>query len=145
LAGHSGEGIVIADTRADLVRAPLYVAYVKKEQEWRIHVGRRADDEGIIIAKQRKARSRDVPDDEVNWQVRNHQNGFIYARNDGVEAPERVVDAARQALLATDLDFGAIDVIYHSRTRLAHVLEINTAPGLEGETVNDYVRFFTGA
>lgn len=145
LAGHSGEGIVIADTRADLVRAPLYVAYVKKEQEWRIHVGRRADDEGIIIAKQRKARSRAVPDAEVNWQVRNHQNGFIYARNDGQEPPQAVINAAQQALMATDLDFGAIDVIYHSRTRLAHVLEINTAPGLEGETVNDYVRFFTGA
>ena len=127
------------------MRAPLYVAYVKKEQEWRIHVGRRADDEGIIIAKQRKARSRAVPDAEVNWQVRNHQNGFIYARNDGQEPPQAVINAAQQALMATDLDFGAIDVIYHSRTRLAHVLEINTAPGLEGETVNDYVRFFTGA
>lgn len=158
LAGHSGEGIVIADTPNDLVAAPLYVEYIKKNQEWRIHVGRytppaRAGfnerlrqnggyDESIIISRQRKARSRDVPDDQVNWQVRNVANGFIYARNDGVEPPQEVINAARRVLEATVLDFGAVDVIYNEREGRAYVLEINTAPGLAGTTVDDYVNYF---
>ena len=34
LAGHSGEGIVIADNPEQLVPAPLYVQYVKKKHEF---------------------------------------------------------------------------------------------------------------
>lgn len=138
LAGHSGAGIVIADTRDDLVDAPLYVKYVKKQDEYRVHVGRR-DGESIIISTQQKRRR--LEHDDPNWQVRNHANGFIYARGD-VDPPACVLDAARRALEATGLDFGAVDVIYNARHAIPYVLEINTAPGLEGSTVDDYVRFF---
>ena len=150
LAGHSGEGIVIAATRDDLVPAPLYVKYIKKQDEYRIHVGIRwhlyeqdGHAESIIISQQRKARRRETPDEQVNWQVRNHANGFVYVRGD-CNPPASVVDAARRALEATGLDFGAVDVIYNARTEQAYVLEINTAPGLEGQTLDDYVRFFRG-
>ena len=142
LAGHSGAGIVLADTRNDLVDAPLYVQYVKKQEEFRVHVGLR-NGEATVIATQRKARRRDVADDNINWQVRNHQNGFIYAR-EGFVTPDCVIDVARRALLSTGLAFGAVDVIYNSRQGRAYVLEVNTAPGLEGQTVTDYVNFFTG-
>ena len=143
LAGHSGEGIVIANDASELVAAPLYVKYIKKQDEYRIHVGVRNREQSIttIISSQRKARRRDV--EEPNWQVRNHANGFIYAR-EGVVPPECVVNAATRALLATNLDFGAVDVLYNARHDRAYVLEINTAAGLEGQTVEDYVSFFTG-
>src|SRR3546814_2808293 len=39
LSGHSGVGIVIADNRDDLVPANLYVKYVKKKEEYRVHLG----------------------------------------------------------------------------------------------------------
>lgn len=155
LAGHSGDGIVIADTAADLVHAPLYVEYVKKQDEYRIHIGRKGHtytDGGyghqpvpepvyVVIAKQRKARRHDV--ENPNWQVRNHQNGFIYAR-EGVNPPEAVTEAAKRALRATGLDFGAVDVLWNAKELKAYVLEINTAPGLEGQTVTDYATFFRG-
>lgn len=145
LSGHSGDGIVIANTRDELVRASLYVQYVKKQDEYRIHVGRGRRMDGpqsIIISVQRKARSRAVPDDQVNWQVRNHTNGFIYMR-ENVVAPDAVIDVAKRVLEATNLDFGAVDVIWNERAQRAYVLEINTAPGLEGTTLDDYVRYFT--
>lgn len=141
LAGHSGEGIVLARTREDLVRAPLFVKYIKKQQEYRIHVGRTRDGQSIIIAQQRKARNRAVADEAVNWQVRNHQNGFVFVR-EGFTTPRAVLDAAQRALRATGLDFGAVDVIFNERSGQVYVLEINTAPGLEGQTVDDYARFF---
>lgn len=142
LAGHSGEGIVIANNRAELVRAPLYTKYVKKQSEFRVHLGKLGTDMLYDIAVQKKARSRAVPDDQVNWQVRNHQNGFIYAR-EGVVCPPAVRRVAEQAFNVTGLDFGAVDVIYNEREGRAYVLEINTAPGLEGQTLTDYVNFFT--
>jgi glutathione synthase/RimK-type ligase-like ATP-grasp enzyme len=158
LAGHSGDGIVIASSPDDLVHAPLYVEYVKKQDEYRVHVGMKEEPVPVlhpldgavdvvanpkIIAIQRKARRHDTPDDAVNWQVRNHQNGFVYTRN-GFTAPEAVLSAARTALAASGLDFGAVDVIYNANQGRAYVLEVNTAPGLEGATIMNYRDFFLG-
>lgn len=138
LAGHSGDGIVIADSRGELVSAPLYVEYKKKQDEYRIHVGLAFG--GVrVIAVQRKARRNGF--ENPNWQVRNHQNGFVYVR-EGVNPPEQVIEYAKRSLLATGLDFGAVDVIYNQKENRAYVLEINTAPGLEGQTVTDYANFF---
>lgn len=138
LAGHSGDGIVIANTPEELVHAPLYVKYIKKKDEYRVHVG-----STNIIAVQRKARRRDVPDSEVNWLIRNHKNGFVFVRN-GISAPACVTEAALRAVEAVGLDFGAVDVLFHAQEQRAYVLEVNTAPGLEGQTVQDYVNFFKG-
>ena len=153
LAGHSGEGIIIANTREELVDAPLYVEYIKKQEEYRVHVGKtyepilRAGERTTtrvvpnfsIISGQRKARRLDV--ETPDWQVRNHANGFIYAR-ENLNPPDCVLEVAKLALQATDLDFGAVDVIYNQHYDRAYVLEINTAPGLEGQTVEDYANFF---
>ena len=138
LAGHSGAGIVIASRRDDLVPAPLYVRYVKKQDEYRVHVGRDGPDFTIIDVQQKKRRQEH---DNPNWQVRNLANGFIYAR-EGVEPPACVLDVARRALACSDLDFGAVDVIYSARNDRAYVLEVNTAPGITGTTVVNYVNYF---
>lgn len=142
LAGHSGDGIVIAASRDQLVDAPLYVKYIKKQEEYRVHVGMRNGNTSII-AVQRKARRADTPDDQVNWQVRNHHNGFVFVRN-GINPPPSVLESAQSALRAAGIDFGAVDVIWNARQERAYVLEINTAPGLEGQTVEDYANFFRG-
>lgn len=142
LTGHSGEGIEIVDDPNELPSAPLYVEYIKKQDEYRIHVGKK-DGATVVISKQRKARCLDVPDSEVDWKVRNHKNGFVFVRQD-VHPPDIVLVAACSALDASGLDFGAVDVIYNAKERKAYVLEINTAPGLEGQSIDDYVVFFRG-
>lgn len=138
LAGHSGAGIVVANTPMDVVDAPLYVQYIKKESEFRIHVGKRNGD-CVIISEQKKARRHDV--EEVNWQIRNHANGFVFQRHD-ITVPECVREVSRQAMRSLEIDFGAVDVIYNRHQNRAYVLEVNTAPGLEGQTVTDYAAFF---
>lgn len=143
LNGHSGRGIVIASSRDDLVSASLYVKYIKKEDEYRVHVGSSSDDDGSIrydvISLQQKKRRLDC--ENPNWKIRNHANGFVYTRN-GVNPPARVVECALDCLRASGLDFGAVDVIWNEAQQKAYVLEINTAPGLEGQTVDDYVNYF---
>lgn len=130
---NSGRGIVMAETPDQIVDAPLYTKYIKKLNEYRIHVF-----DGGIIDVQRKMRRRDVPDDEVNWQVRNHSNGFIFGR-EGVAVPEYVDARAVDAVAALNLTFGAVDIIHNAQRDEYYVLEINTAPGLEGQTLSNYV------
>lgn len=138
LSGHSGEGIVIANSRDELVPCQLYVKYVKKKDEYRVHIGRRGED-FEVIAVQRKARR--SGETNVNWQVRNLANGFVFVRG-GFNPPEAVSTAAIEGLRATSLDFGAVDVIWNAQQQRAYVLEVNTAPGLEGQTVVDYANYF---
>lgn len=137
LNGHSGAGIVLIEPEDDeITHAPLYVEYVPKKQEYRIHVF-----QGEVVDVQRKARKADVPDDQVNWKIRNLANGFIFARNEEAlgKVPEDVLDQAKAAVVACGLDFGAVDVIFNDKHKKAYVLEINTAPGLAGGTLEGYV------
>lgn len=135
LRANSGRGIVITDNVEGMVYAPLYVKYYKKMQEYRVHVIK-----GEIVRVQRKARDRSVPDDQVNWQVRNHTNGFIFA-TEGVVISDDVKEGAIHAVEALGLDFGAVDVITHPEYGYK-VLEVNTAPGLTGTTLEVYAEKF---
>lgn len=130
LNGHSGRGIVIANTPDDLVSAPLYVRYIKKRDEYRVHVF-----QGDVIAVQQKKVRADH--DDPNYQIRSHKNGFVFTRQ-GVNPDDSVLSEAINAVAALSLDFGAVDVIWNEHYQKAYVLEVNTAPGLEGETVRDY-------
>lgn len=132
LTGNSGEGIVIANTEDELVEAPLYTVYKKKVQEFRVHVF-----DGEVISVQRKARKLDVADDNVNWKVRNLEGGFIFART-GFEIPDVVVESALDAVKEIGLDFGAVDIGWHKDG--TYVYEINTACGLDGSNLFDYLR-----
>lgn len=134
---NSGRGIVVAYTPDQMVNAPLYTKYFKRADEYRVHVVR-----GEIIDVQRKMRKNDVPDEEINWCVRNHSNGFIFGRG-GVVAPDVVLDASVKAVHALGLDFGAVDIGYNKHHNTAAVFEVNTAPGLEGSTLEKYIQSLT--
>lgn len=143
LNGHSGAGIELiepGDYMPDC--APLYVEYVPKKHEYRVHVFN-----GQVLDVQRKARRREVADEDVNWKVRNNANGFIFARNgDNLgDVPVDVLKQATDAVASLGLDFGAADVIFNERSGLAFVLEVNTAPGLVGTTLKNYAAAFQGA
>jgi glutathione synthase/RimK-type ligase-like ATP-grasp enzyme len=137
LRAHSGRGIVIMDPEHPDTweqTAPLYVKYISKKHEYRIHVCR-----GAVIDTQRKGlRPEHQGTEGVNWKIRNLANGFIYTRNDGHVVPPCVLDAGIRSVQALGLDFGASDVIFNQASNRAYALEVNTAPGLTGATVTNY-------
>ena len=137
VTGNSGEGIEIVEPGGLVPEAPLYTSYVKKKDEYRVHVMA-----GTILSVQRKARRENVPDEDVNWKVRNLAGGFIFARNEDREIPDEVMAISVRAVEAMGLDFGAVDVLYNGK-KGAFVLEINTAPGLEGTTLEEYGNGFS--
>lgn len=141
LRASSGRGIVeMLPEHPDThnVRADLYVQYVQKKHEYRIHVLNNR-----VIDTQRKALPREFEGrEDVNFRIRNLENGFIFTRNDGHVVPEIVKEVGLAAVRTLGLTFGAADVIYQERTRQAYVLEVNTAPGLQGTTVTNYANAF---
>ena len=132
LNGHSGRGIVLADSVEQLVAAPLYTKYVKKLKEFRIHVAF-----GNILDIQEKRRRSEAGSD-ADSRIRNHHTGWVYCREEIIE-PDGIRNVAIDALAALGLDFGAVDIIYNQKHSQCLVLEVNTACGLEGTTLNSYV------
>lgn len=128
LRGSSGRGIYITSKGEQPPTSKLYVKYVKKQKEFRIHV---FGDK--VFDCQRKIR--DPNKDPIDWQVRSHDNGFIYARDSG-DPTDLSKSMAIAAVKHVGLDFGAVDIIENKSG--SYVLEINTAPGLEGQTVQSY-------
>ena len=132
LRGHSGAGIVELFEEKDVDRlkeGTLIVRYVPKKDEYRVHLSR----EGVFFV-QKKVKRHDV--DEPNYRIRSHENGFNFAQGDDYtgDCPVDVTTQAKLAFEQSGLDFGAVDVIYNRRLNEAYVLEINTAPGMEGQT-----------
>lgn len=136
--GNSGRGIVLVDpdSGCGLPQAPLYTRYVKKVDEYRVHVFR-----GEVIDVQQKRKREDTPRDECDYRIRNHGNGFVFCRGD-TEPPQILLDASVAAVHALGLDFGAVDVGWNDHHGLPYVYEVNTAPGLEGETLESYWKAF---
>lgn len=125
------------DNPKSFVKAPLYTKYVPKKDEYRVHVVA-----GKVIDVQRKALRNGWLEEhggDVNYKVRNLANGFVYVRQD-VVAPKQVMEEPVKAMEILKLDFGAVDVVYNAKKESAYVLEINTAPGLEGTSVDNYAK-----
>jgi hypothetical protein len=137
LTGHSGAGIIVLDSSTDEMDLPdcqLFVKYKKKRYEYRVHVFK-----GEVIDTQQKRKSREANQSgDVNTLIRSHSNGWVFCR-DGI-TPDPVRESlAIRSVEALGLDFGAVDIIYNERENQYYTLEVNTAPGLEGTTLDKYV------
>lgn len=137
LTGHSGEGIVIATKPEELVDARLYVRYIKKTTEYRIHIFN-----GVPIDATEKKRKRDAAN--VNYQIRSHDNGWVHCR-ENVVVPDEAFIQAIKAVEAHRLTFGAVDIV-HNQHYGTFVLEVNTAPGLaeDGTSLAAYLTAIKG-
>lgn len=139
LTGNSGAGIVFIENNIgwdsyNKNNGKMFVEYIPKKGEYRVHIVG-----GEVVLCQRKALPKSIDPKYANFKVRNKDNGFIFVKNEGKNPPEDVITQAKKAMEVVDLDFGAVDVIYNDYRQKAYVLEINTAPGLEGTTVDTYI------
>ena len=53
---------------------------------------------------------------------------------------KQVKEQAVLSVKAVGLDFAGVDVIWNDKQKKAYVLEVNTAPGIEGQTVVNYAK-----
>lgn len=124
-----GNDIIVYRTHQRGRRHDFYTQLVDKQQEFRIWSFRRkviGCYEKILTYPSklgRRGRSREV------W---NYRNGYAYIFRRSEEIPENIKALGRSAVDAVGLDFGAVDIILDRQGR-GFVLEINSAPGVEGE------------
>lgn len=110
-------------------RCKLWTQYIPKKAEYRVHVFN-----GKVIDVTQKRKRRGV---EVNPQVRSWHNGWVYTR-ENLKKPEGLEALGVKAVQACGLDFGAVDIIWNKKKNQSFVLEVNSAPGLDGQTLNSY-------
>jgi len=136
LTGHSGEGAVVVDNVDQLTQAPLYTKFIRNNTEYRVHVmnGECID----FIQKKRRSGF-----EGGNSEIKSHSNGWVFCRN-GVTIDEDVKREAIKAVAALGLDFGAVDVVTQVKRgeKKVYVLEVNTAPAMEGTTLTKYTEGF---
>lgn len=137
LRGHSGQGIIIVNPGQTIPDAPLYTKYTPRTNEYRVHIVC-----GNIVDIQRKVRVREVPDENVNWEVRNLAGGFAYGREDlqldrrHLEQISVIIDKMKRNNMLSD--FAAVDLIRSAQGGNMLALEVNSAPGLTGTTLERY-------
>lgn len=127
-----GKGLVICQAD-NLVNAPLYTQYVKKKYEFRTQVYA-----GRALRTTIKLKKRDA--ERQTTQIRNLSNGFIFANvPDALAAvKQQVEELAIRACAAVGYKYGAVDIVYNEKHGQAYVLEVNSAPAMEGTTLEVY-------
>lgn len=138
LRASSGRGIHMLVPGNEVIQAPLYTKYSKKKREYRLHVLK-----DKVIDWQQKMTRKEYEGD-VDYQIRNHHNGWVYARKAATDPEQYIIDAAVKAVQAIGLDFGAVDIGQNVKKGTCDVYEVNTAPGLFGTTLKAYADAFVG-
>lgn len=121
-------------SEGELPNAPLYTKYVKKKYEFRVHVFN-----GQVLRTTIKLKRSGV--ERATTQIRNLENGYVFANvPDGVatEVVELCEAEAIKAVAAVGYDYGAVDCVYNARLNRVFVLEVNSAPAMEGTTLEVY-------
>lgn len=144
LRASAGEGIeVIEGAGRELPNAPLYTKGMKgKRREYRIHVFNNGNEHRLFVQQKLRRQGFQENPGYTNL-VRNLDGGWVFAHDPAnIQQPRQVtLDAAVGAVLALGLDFGAVDLIEMDKVASGSVvLEVNTAPGLQGATGDFYAQ-----
>lgn len=126
-----GRGITVFEKGTTPPPAPLYVSYITKKKEFRVHVW---DNQVIDVAEKRK---RAGYSEERNSFVRNTANGYVFCRTN-ISEPDTLRGLAIKSVRSLNRSYGAVDVIWNEKMNRCFVLEVNSRPGMEGTTVEAY-------
>jgi hypothetical protein len=136
-----GDGIIVLEKplegNADGGDAcPVYTKYKKKKREFRVHVFK--DKVVAVVEKKRKSGWNGQQD----TKIRNLVNGYVFCQ--GIEIlptlSERIEALAISASKVSGSDFKGVDLGYNEKQDDLFVIEVNSAPGIEGSNVDKYVK-----
>lgn len=125
-----GHGIVTLDG-GSTVLAPVYTKYKKKKREFRVHVYK----DSVVRVVEKKMRS--DWDGPRNPKIRNIANGFVFCSC--TDEPSGIRELAIKASKVVSSDFRGVDIGYNEKHNELFIIEVNSAPGIEGANVQAYV------
>lgn len=135
LVGSEGKGIVVFEPGQVLSACPVYTQYKKKKREFRVHVFK---DKVVKIVEKKK--KHDAPEN-ANPLIRNTANGWVFCQEVQLTAPlkKRLEELALKASkICNKSDFRGVDIGYNQYNDDVFVIEVNSAPGIEGSNVGFY-------
>ncbi|CAB4131162.1 ATP-grasp fold, RimK-type [uncultured Caudovirales phage] len=129
-----GKGIVVyePDGEEKLEIHPVYTKYKKKKREFRVHVFK--DQVVAVTEKKRRKEFNGVRD----TKIRNLANGYVFVQT-VVEEPEGLRELALRAAQVSASDFRGVDIGYNQLKDELFVIEVNSAPGIQGTNLNKYL------
>ena len=132
-----GKGIVVVEPTATVFETcPVYTKYKKKKREFRVHVFR-----GQVVSVTEKKKRKGF-EGERDTKIRNLANGYVFVQ--GVEnEPEGLRELALKAAVVSPSDFKGVDIGFNEKANELFVIEVNSAPGIQGSNVNKYIEAIT--
>lgn len=129
-----GKGIIIMSGPADTAfkQCPVYTLYKKKKREFRVHVFK---DKVVRVVEKKLRKDWDGPKDS---KIRNLANGFVFCSCEN--EPTGIRELALLASKCVGSDFRGVDIGYNEKLNELFVIEVNSAPGIEGSNVDAYVQ-----
>ena len=126
--------------------ATHFLSFIPNTREYRVHTfvkakafgkEKRGPDSYVSVKLSEKVWQGDQKPDP-NEPQKNHAFGwtFLGHQNRREEELDVVRYAAKQAIAALGVDFGAVDVMYKVRTKQPFVLEVNSTPSLSDATAD---------
>lgn len=128
-----GKGIVVLEPEAAVIPVcPVYTKYKKKKREFRVHVFK---DEVVNVTEKKR---RKEFDGDRDTKIRNLANGYVFVQ--AVEnEPAGLRALALQAAKVSNSDFRGVDIGYNEKKDQLFIIEVNSAPGIQGTNVEKYL------
>ena len=127
-----GKGIQIFESFEDVEPCPVYTMYKKKKREFRVHVYK-----DTVVAVVEKKRKKEFTG-ERDTKIRNLANGYVFCQNVDNE-PEGLRTLALRAARVSPSHFRGVDIGYNEKKNELFVIEVNSAPGIQGSNVTAYI------
>lgn len=129
-----GKGIVVFDKEnvLEMQGFPVFTKYKKKKREFRVHVFK---DEVVNVTEKKR---RKEFDGERDTKIRNLANGYVFVQTVANEPPG-LRELALSAAKVSGSDFRGVDIGYNEKKDELFVIEVNSAPGIQGTNVEKYL------
>lgn len=128
-----GKGIVeLEPGTKEIPPCPVYTKYLPKKREFRVHVFNK-----VVVAVVEKKLRHDWAGPKSS-RVRNIDNGYVFVQTVENE-PGALRDLAIKASAVTQSHFAGVDIGYNEKTNTCFVIEVNSAPGIQGTNVERYI------
>lgn len=127
-----GKGIVVMESLDAFASCPVYTLYKKKKREFRVHVFKQN-----VVAVVEKKRRREF-NGERDTKIRNLANGYVFIQG-VVDEPPGLRELAVSAASVSPSDFRGVDIGFNEKLNELFVIEVNSAPGIQGTNVSKYL------
>lgn len=134
LSSSCGKGIIVFPAGNGIDPAgvcPVYTKYKKKKREFRVHVFK---DKVVRVVEKKLRKDWEGPRDS---KIRNLANGFCFCSCEN--EPEGLRQLAVAGAGVVQSDFKGVDIGFNEKNNELFLIEVNSAPGIEGSNLEAYV------